>query len=83
MLQLCRLADGARNVGWRGRGLPPFVAGQYPYNLIERGLDVELLPAAEAMGVGITIYRPLAGGTLTAKYLSAVPDDSRGKTDER
>jgi aryl-alcohol dehydrogenase-like predicted oxidoreductase len=61
----------------------PFVAGQYPYNLIERGLEVEILPMAKALGLGIVTYRPLSAGTLTAKYLDGVPGGSRGEGDER
>jgi aryl-alcohol dehydrogenase-like predicted oxidoreductase len=64
-------------------GYAPLVAGQYPYNLVERGLEVEVLPMAEALGVGIVTYRPLAIGVLTAKYLDGVPEGSRGKTDDR
>jgi len=61
----------------------PLVCGQYPYNLIERGLEVEVLPMAAALKFGITIYRPLAIGVLTAKYLDAKPSDARGEKDER
>ena len=61
----------------------PLVAGQYPYNLIERGLEVEILPMAVALGLGIVTYRPLSAGTLTAKYLDGVPGGSRGEGDER
>jgi aryl-alcohol dehydrogenase-like predicted oxidoreductase len=61
----------------------PLVCGQYPYNLIERGLEVEVLPMAQALGLGITIYRPLAIGVLTAKYLDAKPSDARGEKDDR
>lgn len=64
-------------------GYAPVVAGQYPYNLIERGLEVEILPMADALGVGIVTYRPLAIGVLTAKYLDGVPEGSRGATDDR
>ena len=64
-------------------GCAPLVAGQYPYNLIERGLEVEILPMAKALGLGIVTYRPLSAGTLTAKYLEGVPQGSRGEGDER
>jgi aryl-alcohol dehydrogenase-like predicted oxidoreductase len=64
-------------------GAAPLVAGQYPYNLIERGLEVEILPMAQALGVGIVTYRPLAAGCLTGKYLQGVPEGSRGVGDER
>jgi len=64
-------------------GCAPLVAGQYPYNLIERGLEVEILPMAQALGLGIVTYRPLSAGTLTGKYLQGVPEGSRGEGDER
>jgi aryl-alcohol dehydrogenase-like predicted oxidoreductase len=61
----------------------PLVAGQYPYNLIERGLEVEILPMAKALGLGIVTYRAMSAGTLTAKYLRGAPGGSRGVEDER
>lgn len=61
----------------------PLIAGQYPYNLIERGLELEILPMAKSLRLGITVYRPLGAGTLTGKYLRATPQDSRGEKDER
>ncbi len=64
-------------------GYAPIIAGQYPYNLIERGLEVEILPAAQAMGVGIVVYRPLSAGALTGKYLDQVPTGARGEQDNR
>jgi len=64
-------------------GYAPLVVGQYPYNLIERGIEVELLPAAKAMGVGIVVYRPLSAGALTAKYLDEIPAGTRGEDDAR
>jgi aryl-alcohol dehydrogenase-like predicted oxidoreductase len=60
------------------RGYLPFIAGQYPYNLIERGLEVEMLQAAVALGIGMVTYRPLCTGLLTGKYLDGAPEDSRG-----
>ncbi len=64
-------------------GFVPMVAGQYPYNLIERGLEVEVLPLAAAMKVGIVIYRPISAGVLTGKYLEGIPQDARGVSDDR
>ncbi len=76
------LAVEARRVADLGRYVP-FVCGQYPYNLIERGLEVEVLPMAKAMGIGITCYRAMARGALTGKYLAGVSDGTRGAGDER
>jgi aryl-alcohol dehydrogenase-like predicted oxidoreductase len=64
-------------------GFARFSAGQYPYNLIERGLEIEILPAAAALGVAVVVYRPLCVGLLTGKYVGGAPADSRGATDER
>ncbi|MEU8819661.1 aldo/keto reductase [Actinoplanes sp. NPDC048796] len=41
---------------------------QIEYNLADRGADRELLPAAEALGLGVMLYSPLGGGLLTGKY---------------
>lgn len=65
------------------RRYTPLICGQYPYNLLERGLEIEILPMAKALGFGITVYRPLAIGVLTGKYLDGMPDATRSETDER
>jgi 1-deoxyxylulose-5-phosphate synthase len=65
------------------KGFAPIVAGQYPYNLIERGLEVEILPMAAALKVGIVVYRPISAGVLTGKYLEGIPADARGVSDNR
>ncbi len=38
------------------------------YNLVKRQAEVELLPMAQAEGLGVTPYSPLGGGLLTGKY---------------
>jgi aryl-alcohol dehydrogenase-like predicted oxidoreductase len=50
------------------RGWAPIIGIQVEYNLIERTADRELLPMAEALGLGVAFWSPLAGGTLTGKY---------------
>ncbi len=57
------------------RGWTPFVGLQVEYSLVERTVERELLPMAEALGLGVTAWSPLAGGTLTGKYLK---DGNRG-----
>lgn len=52
----------------------PVVGIQIEYNLIERTADRELLPMAEALGLGVTFWSPLAGGTLTGKYRAKLAD---------
>ncbi|MEM4416689.1 MAG: aldo/keto reductase [Nitrososphaerota archaeon] len=44
------------------------VSDQVKYNLLERGVERELLPYAEREGLTILAYSPLAQGLLTGKY---------------
>ena len=46
-----------------------FVGLQLEYNLIERTAERDLLPMAEALGVGVLAWAPLAGGVLSGKYV--------------
>lgn len=66
-------------------GWAKLVSNQLPYNLIERGIEVEILPQALAEHVAITIYRPLLIGILAGKYQPGKPlaADSRGESDPR
>lgn len=50
------------------RGWAPVAGVQVEYSLVERTADRELLPAAEALGLGVTLWSPLGGGLLTGKY---------------
>lgn len=50
------------------RGWTPFVALQISYSLVERTVEHELLPMAQAMGLGVLPWSPLGGGILTGKY---------------
>lgn len=45
-----------------------FDAVQPRYNILFRQIEAELLPAAQANGVGAVVFNPLAGGLLTGKY---------------
>ncbi|HEY4200567.1 MAG TPA: aldo/keto reductase [Devosiaceae bacterium] len=66
-------------------GWAELVCNQVPYNLLERGIEVEVLPQAEAEGIAITTYRPISAGLLAGKYLPGqpLPTDARGQTDQR
>lgn len=46
------------------RGWTPFAGVQVPYNLLHRDIERELLPMAEALGVSVATWRPLAQGVL-------------------
>jgi aryl-alcohol dehydrogenase-like predicted oxidoreductase len=48
--------------------LAPPIGIETEYSLAERSADRELLPMAEAHGLGVLLYSPLAGGLLSGKY---------------
>lgn len=48
--------------------LAPLVSVQPRYSLLFREIERELLPLAEAEGLAVIPYNPLAGGLLTGKY---------------
>jgi aryl-alcohol dehydrogenase-like predicted oxidoreductase len=50
------------------RGWAPVSAVQLEYSLVERSADREVLPMAEALGLGVALWSPLGGGLLTGKY---------------
>ncbi len=52
----------------RGEGWAPLVAIQPMYNLVKRTAEVEILPMAQALGIGVIPYSPTGGGLLTGKY---------------
>ena len=53
------------------RGWAPLVALQIEYSLVERTVEHELIPMADAMGLGVLPWSPLGGGVLTGKYTRA------------
>ncbi|GAA4517649.1 aldo/keto reductase [Actinoallomurus oryzae] len=61
-----RIAAAATGAELRDRA--PIIGLQAEYSLAERTADRELLPMAEAFGLGAALYSPLAGGLLTGKY---------------
>ena len=50
------------------RGFARFISAQNHYNLLERTIRHELLPACTHAQVGVLPYFPLASGLLTGKY---------------
>jgi aryl-alcohol dehydrogenase-like predicted oxidoreductase len=60
------------------RGWSPIAGIQIEYSLAERTADRELLPMAEALGLGVALWSPLGGGFLTGKYRSS--DEGRLNT---
>ncbi len=59
-------------------GYTPFISSQNHYNLLDRRAELEVTPAAEAYGLGVLPYFPLANGLLTGKYKDGkAPEGSR------
>ncbi len=51
---------------------------QPQYNMFERfKMEQDYLPVFQNVGLGTTIWSPLAAGFLTGKYLNGIPEDSR------
>jgi aryl-alcohol dehydrogenase-like predicted oxidoreductase len=61
---------------WPGR--TPLVSTQVEYSLLQRGVEREVVPAAEALGMGVLAWSPLGRGILTGKYRHSTPSESRG-----
>jgi len=59
-------------------GRVPVVTTQIEYSLLARGVEREVVPAAEAFGMGLLPWSPLGRGVLTGKYRNGTPADSRG-----
>lgn len=56
------------------RGLIRMVSEQLPYNLLDRRVENEILPAAGAAGLAVFVWSPLAMGLLTGRYDSSKPE---------
>ncbi len=52
----------------RNAHLNRFVTAQNQYNLLDRRIEREVIPACERFGLGLLPYFPLASGLLTGKY---------------
>ena len=62
-------------------GRTPLASTQVEYSLLNRRVEDEVLPAADATGLGVLPYSPLGRGVLTGKYRGGTPSDSRGASD--
>ncbi|HWG03256.1 MAG TPA: aldo/keto reductase [Trebonia sp.] len=54
----------AANETATARGFPGLASEQSLYNLVTRAIELEVLPAARAYGVGVIPWSPLSGGLL-------------------
>jgi aryl-alcohol dehydrogenase-like predicted oxidoreductase len=60
-------------------GWSPFVSFQAQYSLVERSIELELLPFCRAAGLGVLAWGPLGAGFLSGRMLrgAAAPTGSR------
>jgi aryl-alcohol dehydrogenase-like predicted oxidoreductase len=58
-------------------GRAPLASTQVEYSLLNRSIEHEVAPAAQALGLGILPWSPLGRGVLTGKYRTGTPADSR------
>jgi len=62
----------------REMNIAGFIGCENEYNLLERGVERELIPAIRACGLGLVPFFPLASGLLTGKYRrDAMPAGAR------
>jgi aryl-alcohol dehydrogenase-like predicted oxidoreductase len=66
-----RIAEATRLAS--ALGMPGPVVCQPYYNLLNRMPEVEILPACDHYGIGVTCYSPVARGVLTGKYAPGQP----------
>jgi aryl-alcohol dehydrogenase-like predicted oxidoreductase len=65
----------------RRLGFAPTAAAQVYYSLLGRDIEAEIVPQAQAAGLGLMIWGPLAGGFLSGKYTrDSEVDQGRRKT---
>jgi aryl-alcohol dehydrogenase-like predicted oxidoreductase len=66
------------------RGWTEFVGLQVEYSMIQRTVERDLLPMADAFGMSVTNWGAIGGGVLTGKYLNGgagrVPEHSIRRT---
>lgn len=72
--QTALAAQTAATSGSRSR----LVSTQVEYSLLQRGIEREVAPAAETLGLGLIAWSALGRGVLTGKYRRGTPADSRG-----
>jgi aryl-alcohol dehydrogenase-like predicted oxidoreductase len=74
---------GGWQTGWSAAhqaaapGRAALASTQVEYSLVQRGIEREVLPAAQHLGLGVIGWSPLGRGVLTGKYRTGIPADSR------
>jgi aryl-alcohol dehydrogenase-like predicted oxidoreductase len=55
----------------RARKIAPITSLQPPYSMLRRAIETEILPFAQASGIGVINYSPMVSGLLTGKMTAA------------
>ena len=65
----------------QARNYMPIAGLQLQYSLMERSIEIEHVPMAQAYGMGIAAWSPLRNGALSGRYRKADPDghDAEGR----
>lgn len=58
------------------RGLMRFRTEQPPYSILARGIEADVLPTCQRLGMGVLTWSPLASGFLTGKIRKGQPVES-------
>ena len=71
----------------RAMKIAPITSLQPPYSMLRRAIEAEVLPFAQANGIGVINYSPMLSGMLTGKMTAdrasnLAPDDWRRKNKE-
>jgi aryl-alcohol dehydrogenase-like predicted oxidoreductase len=63
------------------RNWTAFAGLQVPYSLLQRDIERELLPMAEALGMTVAAWSPLFGGVLSGKFTRQQEPETRTRID--
>ncbi|MCW3014099.1 MAG: aldo/keto reductase [Solirubrobacterales bacterium] len=58
----------------RERGTQRFVCEQPPYSILARGVEADVLPTCQELGMGVIAWSPLAGGWLSGRWRKGAED---------
>lgn len=59
------------------------IVGQYPYNIFNRTIEMDLKDAFLNLNIGVVAYYPLSQGILTGKYAGSIVGGSRAADPEQ
>ncbi|GAA4818007.1 aldo/keto reductase [Streptomyces ziwulingensis] len=63
------------------RGLSRFVTEQPPYSILARGIEADVLPAAESHRIGVLTWSPLGGGWLSGTFRKGATGQVSSRTE--